>query len=635
MDLTVLVGKSYKPTLTRLFCLVVIAGWVCNALAKKPLTAVADPRFGVALYHYYQDNYLPALSELLVAEQKGGIQGHGDNPKIMEGGFSLAYGMEGHAGAIFEDLLAGNRSPKVQDAAWFYLARLRYLRRDWLSAQTAIEKIRPKPSRKLRNDLSTLKINLAIQTNKLTEAETLLKQHRPKGGWLPYVYFNLGSAYSRAGQFSQALPYYNRLLDMGLKEEEHLTLYDKAMTAAGYSLLLDKRYSQAKQQFSRVRLESHFANRALLGFGWAAAEEGNYREALKPWIELSKRPLVDENTQEALLAVPYAYEKLGIKGEALREFQYAEKNFEQEIARINDVLDNIQGEAMLEALDITQSRDINWASYAGKNQLTPQLTYLTQLFSHEEFQRLVSELRDLLAMQAQMREWLDKLDFYREMLDEREVNRGRQVDQLERQAQTEVIQLMLEQRQVLADKIQKIVNDKDYFALSSGDEADLIRRVTQLSKNIDLVKDSDSFVDEYRESYRRYYGLLLWQASEKFSERLWEVRKNLRVLDKALADVGINSQKVLDVVNRAPDLGPYRAQIAKHKARLEQLNASVDSAVENAQQQLQGQVTSVLAKQRSRLQHYLSQSRLAIARLYDSERQEDIEAERSEGETTP
>ena len=70
------------------------------AAKVKPRSTVADLRYGVALYHYYQQDYMTALSELLVAKQRGGIQGHGDNPEIMEGGFALAYGIDNYAAAL-------------------------------------------------------------------------------------------------------------------------------------------------------------------------------------------------------------------------------------------------------------------------------------------------------------------------------------------------------------------------------------------------------------------------------------------------------------------------------------------------------------------------------------------------------
>jgi hypothetical protein len=65
--------------------------------ADKPKTEVADLRYGVALYHYYQQDYIPAISELMVADARDGIHGHGNNPELIAGGLSLAFGMQNHA----------------------------------------------------------------------------------------------------------------------------------------------------------------------------------------------------------------------------------------------------------------------------------------------------------------------------------------------------------------------------------------------------------------------------------------------------------------------------------------------------------------------------------------------------------
>ena len=60
--------------------------------AEEPKTTVADLRYGVSLYHYYQQDYLSALTELMVADSRDGIQGHADNPELMAAGISLAFG---------------------------------------------------------------------------------------------------------------------------------------------------------------------------------------------------------------------------------------------------------------------------------------------------------------------------------------------------------------------------------------------------------------------------------------------------------------------------------------------------------------------------------------------------------------
>ena len=93
--------------------------------AEKPKSEVADLRYGVALYHYYQQEYIPAISELMVADARDGIHGHSNNPELIAGGISLAFGMQKHAETLFTHLLEDKSRPQnVQDAAWFYLCLL-------------------------------------------------------------------------------------------------------------------------------------------------------------------------------------------------------------------------------------------------------------------------------------------------------------------------------------------------------------------------------------------------------------------------------------------------------------------------------------------------------------------------------
>ena len=592
---------------------------MANVVASKPvtLTSVADLRYGVALYHYYQDDYMSALSELLVADERDGINGHGDNPEIMEGGISLAYGLEKHASDIFERLLQENRPVRVRDAAWFYLAKIRYKNRDYVRAQEALTNVSENPPKKLKEDIIALRINLLIREKKFTEASMLLDSPGVNDYWKPYIYFNLGSAWAREENFTQAIYFFNLLGDTYYSKNEHRALYDKAMTAAGYANLFRERYTEAIDAFSKVRLTSSLSNRALLGYGWAAVKKDDYQLALKPWQHLATSSLIDENSQEALIAVPFAYEKLGADGLALSNYQEAVRRYTSEIDRLDTVMNNLSEDGLLAALDIKKSEGFDWLNYAETNELSPRLAYLAPLFSREEFQRAIQDLRDLLASKEMLIAWQEKLGFYSDMLNEREesrVDRTAFVNAPELKAR---MLFMKKKRNILAQSIEQAVAKNDYFAFADDDEKALLKRIERMASNIGVLRNNDPFIEEYETSYRRYYGLLLWQASEAFSDRLWKRTKAVKQLDSAIEKIEATLQRIDIILNSAPDIGLFRQRLQASNIDITSQVTQLDTAITHRQMDLEQQLIDILQTQRNRLSHYLAQSRLSVARIYD------------------
>lgn len=611
------------------------------ALTKdKPLSTVADLRYGVALYNYYQNQNLEAMTELMVAQKKGGIRGHGDNPEIMEGGFSMAYGMERRASDIFTRLLDANRPQRTRASAWFYLAQMRYLRGDWPAAEEALAKISAKPHEELAPEVAALRFNLAVQRNRFDEANTILRDQL-KSPLAPYMQFNLGAAFSREGEFAKAIPYFLQVQKLPQTTPEYLGLYDKAMTAAGYAALLDKQYAQAVGHFSLVRLDSPLSNRALLGYGWAAVEQGDYNLALRPWQQLARRSLVDEYTQEVLVAIPYAYEKMGYKNQALQEFRKAEAGYLAEIDQLRQVIGQVQGYAIREALNIDRSSDINWLDHAQQQQLSPQMTYLITLFAREDFLGLVRELRDLLAIQNQFREWQGKLDFYAAMLDEREVNRARELDTLARQRLEEKIAELEAQTESAAVEVARLQKEEDFLRLVDEADAGRLERIVRAEKNIATLQRGAwemgvevmpaEELESLQESLRRQKGLMVWRAMGMYEERLWRAGTELTQLQRELASARTAQQRIQAILDQGFDLDPYRQRIAGAAEQLLLQSTDIDRAIELSQDALRGKVLLVLEQQQVRLEHYLAQSRLSIARLLDQTVSGSVPASPAEG----
>ncbi len=610
------------------WCILPLLFLSCSAFAEKPLSSVADLRYGAALYEYYQGNYLDALTELMIAEQRGGIKGHGDNPKLIEGGISLSFGMEQKAGDIFSELLVADengefsRPLEVRNAAWFYLGKLRYLRGDWDGTDESFKNIGGRFDPALLSELESLAINLSIRQNQLEKAEGDLARARYVDDMLPYLYYNLGNAYSRQQQYDKAIEYYNKLIEFPFSvnlavREEQLVLYDRALTAAGYAYVLQGQPEKAIEQFLQVRLDSPFSDRALLGYGWAAFDMEDYTIALKPWQELSRRSLVFATTQEAIIAVPYTYEKLRGNGEALQAYLSAEGAFEKEIARIDEVMAEIDELDLLAAFKIDETDERNWFLLDENAGVKPHLTYLTELFSLNRFQGAVQELRDLLNISAELDVWHEKLESYEYMLDIRQIYRDNRIADIQQRGLNENVEQLMVKRDVLDAEYKRIIAERDYFSLVKDDENELVSIVERMERNIDIVRRAGEPTDEYEEQLRRFKGLVTWQASYVFSEKSWELKRAIGELDGVILESLTDFDRFNRVVEEEPDIAPYRRRIDAMQARLDVQLADINSAVEFAENELRGQVQNELASQKLRLQHYMSQARLSVARLYD------------------
>ncbi len=61
-----------------------------------------------------------------------------------------------------------------------------------------------------------------------------------------------------------------------IDKPEEKALRDRAYTASGFASIEAGNLEQAKQDFSKVRIDSPLVDRALLGYGWALAQQDNY-----------------------------------------------------------------------------------------------------------------------------------------------------------------------------------------------------------------------------------------------------------------------------------------------------------------------------------------------------------------------
>ena len=620
---------------------------VANVSAvEKPKSEVADLRYGVALYHYYQQEYIPAISELMVADARDGIQGHSNNPELIAGGISLAFGMQKHAEALFTHLLEDKSRPQnVQDAAWFYLGKLQYARGDWPSAASSFSRVSEKFNPDLLAEMHSLQINLQIKQNDVASFSLKQVEENKLAQWEPYALYNLGAANARKGDMDSAQEYFNRLTDFSLADvksrSEHLALLDKTHTAIGYTHLHEKNYDTAINEFRKVRMDGIESNQALLGYGWAAIAQEKYAEAIKPWQVLQQRSLLFPAAQESLLALPFAYEKLNAPGDALREYENAEKLFDQEINLVRDMRATLTAGELLtlvsakpvsteELKELEKKNEPgtltalitddgqNWLKLSGTSVIKTRSIYLRELFAQNDFQTMVLDLRDLLKLQKLLNDWQPKLFAYDELLQQKQTLRQQSEQQLSQQFLTQKqIEIQKERDQLIA-RITAIKANNDYVALADEKTRKSFVTIERSANTLDRMKANGQDITEYEERLWLSRGILLWRAAQEFPGNLAALETSAAEMTAAINQIKTVQRNIEAVTATGQDLQPMFARIKQQQAQvnaeLKNLNALVDVRAEK----LRTKVDAQLEAHEKRLGRYLSQSHLAVARLYDN-----------------
>lgn len=648
-----------KPILVVRYFLVLAAVVVTSAEAKeKPKTSVADLRYGVALYHYYQQDYIAALAELMVADTRDGVQGHGDNPELIAGGVSLAFGMQDHAEGVFNQILQDERRPQsARDAAWFYLGKLHYTRGNWAAAEQNFARVSSEFKPALRAQMQALQINIRIRNKNYAELTPKNIDTDELRSWTSYTFYNLGAAHAREGDFASAQDFFSELTEIDLvdnpvRRKEQWALQDKAYTAMGYAYLAEKKYAAAIREFTKVRLDGVFANQALLGYGWAAVAQEEYDLALRPWQLLRSRSLMYPAVQESLLALPYAYEKLGAHGEAVNAYQSAEELLAREIQLIRDMratltegeLLTLVGSEPLSAEDAkkvlraptaqevatesTQDGTLtavvtddgqNWLKLDGTSIIKTRSAYLSELFAKNAFQTAVLDLRDLLRLQALLQTWLPKLDAYHDLLLQKQATRDHQDQLLKQNAIVQQEQTLLAERAAFAQQLEQIRSSENYMALADDETRALYGRIERGQQTIARMKAEGLDTSELEARTKMFGGILLWRAAQEYPAQLAAQQSELKTIDTKLAQIAKTRQNIAEVTATSMDIQPTLARLQVLQKEVNAHLQNTDQLITTQSRLLREKVDQQLAAHEKRLNNYLAQAHLAVARLYDAE----------------
>ncbi|WP_444940487.1 hypothetical protein ACJJI3_18235 [Microbulbifer sp. ZKSA004] len=595
--------------------------------APQKYQRAQDLAYGATLYEYFQGNYFDALSTLLVAQQRDSIQIHRDNAALIEGGISLGFGLHRRAAELFEQQSNVAAAPKYRRTAWLKLAELNYLNGDFVSAAAHLEKSGVAEE-------SSLPLNLALRNKDLTTAQKLLETSDLYPAEKLLGHINLGAAFARSGQLPAAIHEYQVAVDFAetidIPSSEIPILIDKAHIGMGYALALAEQHSAAKEAFSRVRLNTPWATRALLGMAWSSINGEDYQAGIDALQFLLDKHRYSPAAREAMVALPYGYEKLENRSVALRAYQSAEAYYLETLTELHQLQQDLATEPL--AYDPVQREAwrYGWLQLA---QASPLLRdnqhFLRPILQSDRFQLRLTELRDLQQLTQVLQTWQDKLPQFADVIEERHLRRTTIIDNYNSAQFDQQLQMATQQYDHLRAALEHIEQERDALTLlattatpnEQSETLELLEILTGAQERLKKIQDSGKASQQQAETLAKARGILLWQANEQYHEKLWQQRKSLQLLEEQLRRGREQRKKTDTEAQRGPQLRQLAYRVVTADDEIPAQQAAIGRASELIEADLRREVIAQLGREQQQIHNYMAHTRLAIARLQDAEMQ--------------
>jgi Flp pilus assembly protein TadD len=588
-----------------------------------------DLYFGEALYYVFQEEWFEAIARLdtelgqfrgLDEPELDSLYSHIGEAEFDVGDFELYYRMHYRAGRAIKAVIEGNVADTVRNEAIFRLARIYFQKDQPVNAFHALERISGAVPEKISDDLAFLRAQILMANGRFEEAARILQELLDAKSLEGFASYNLGIALLRGGKVEEGRRYLDRtgLIDSG--NSAALAIKDKSNLVLGDKRLTEDNFAGAKEVLDRVRLRGPFSNRALLGSGWADASRENFAQALVPWSVLAEREVTDASVQEALLAVPYAYGKLGVYSKAALLYGSALEAFGQEVDKLTSSIKSIREGNFLRALVREElKQDAGWVVKLRNLPETPETYYLLELMASHDFQESLKNYLDLEQLRRKLHSWTGDLIAFEDIIEKRRAYYQPLLPAIDREFRQldSQMRLRLEQRDRIDQRLQAMLVAPRPDYLATAGERILGERIARLTR-VPAAAAGDEASREIAARGKRLRGVLDWKIYTEYDQRLTEAHKNLHELNEVV-DL-LNKQYSTFVRIRQAATQSYQGYddvIRRQRMRITAARENVEELMARQGHMLEVMAVNELVRRRERLEEFQVKARFALADSYD------------------
>ena len=520
---------------------------------------VKDLKYGAVLFEYYQQKYFETLVEYEYADARGGIRNHGTYPELLKGGVSLSYGLDLQAKSIFNRLIADNTPVEVQNRAWYYLAKMLYLRGDVEQSASTLKNIQGSMPVDIDQEYRYLAALINIQMGYYDEAEAISHSFEKYSPYAPYLLFNVGVAFGKQKDYLRAFDNLKKSTTYTDGSKALDRLADRAYMAIAYLYAEKHDLDSAYTNIRHVGTSGVYSNRALLSSGWASVNNGSYKEALAPLTVLQRRSMSIPEVQEAVLLVPHVYEKLGLTGRAAQGFISAYNRYSDTLEQLDRARNTLKNADVLELFVRNMDQmlgESDWFGTAPSVSLNSLSPFLIDMMSDHSFQSVLKDLRDLYAIRYNLNDWKRKRDDFEVIIAARSAS-------LDSDKRKNNITVYSDRQAVLQDKFTVLVRRAD--SLDKHDK----QRVQWLLSDLQFeINSAGVLVKQLHDNSG------VTKNTDEYASR---VNSNMDILEQELQKTNVLIEKVenvlIELINAELDIHEerlkyYRVQSHLAKARI-------------------------------------------------------------------
>jgi tetratricopeptide (TPR) repeat protein len=528
--------------------------------------------------------------------------------------------MHQRAGRAIKAVIEGNVEESVRNEAIFRLARMYFQKDQPQNALQAVERIKGAVPEEIRDDLAFLRAQIFMANGRFDDAARILNELHGAKSLEGFTTYNLGIALLKSGNEREGREYLDRTGRIESDNPAALALKDKSNLVLGDKLLSEKNFKGAKEVLDRVRLSGPFSGRALLGSGWADASPERFENALVPWSILADREVTDPAVQEALLAVPFAYAKLGVYSQAALKYGRALEAFGKEIDKLGTSIASIREGKFLKALVREElKQDPNWVVKLRELPETPETFYLLDLMASHDFQESLKNYLDLEQLRKKLEVWSEDLVAFENIIEQRRTYYQPLLPAIDREFRRldSQMRLRLEQRGRIEQRLQTMLVAPRPDYLATAPERLIGERIARLEKAM-TAGGGAATSDDVKSRVRRLRGVLDWKIYTEYGQRLTEADKNLRDLNHVI-DL-LHKQYASFVRTRQAATQSYQGYdevIRSQRARIMAAREKAGELMARQGHMLESMAVNELSKRRDRLEEFQVKARFAMADSYD------------------